>query len=453
MKILHINTYDKGGGAEQFAFDFVHHNFDELEETIETKLLVKRKKTDSTKVEILPRPLLSHVLEKIDKGVHKIIKHTFFSDLSVLKNVHLTFENLQKSELYQNADIIHLHNIHYDFFDLNDLLKIAKQKPIIWTLHDMWAMTGGEAYTFENENYKKGIGKTPYAKFHPLLNPIIDRRQKYLEQKRRIYFAINALEENEKHNFVFVPVSNWLKECLEDSYAYVDKKYLASKIVNKTNNVSIQTIQNGIDTTIFKNLNQRNWNTKRILFFNSDNPYKGAALFENLLPQLNQQLNQLINQNKETNFELFVVGKELSKTVLDSISTIRITHLKPIYDRNKMNELYNSVDILVFPSRAENFSLLVLEAMTAGVLIIGSTAGGIKEQLANQRGILFENENQKDLLEKINLVLNISLEEIREKGKNASFFVNQNWNVEKMRAKYVELYKKILNDGLDLVDG
>ena len=60
MKILHINTYDKGGGAEQFAFDFVHYDYSKLEEnseSIETKLLVKRKKTDSLKVEILHRPL------------------------------------------------------------------------------------------------------------------------------------------------------------------------------------------------------------------------------------------------------------------------------------------------------------------------------------------------------------------------------------------------------------
>ncbi|PIY10269.1 MAG: hypothetical protein COZ18_06355 [Flexibacter sp. CG_4_10_14_3_um_filter_32_15] len=453
MKILHINTYDKAGGAEQFAFDFVHQDFttekyqkyfDENNEKIETKFIVKRKKTDSPKVEALPRPLSSHFLEKFDKGIYKLFKHTFFSDLSVLKKLHFTFENLQKNEFYQNADVIHLHNIHYDFFDLNDLIKISKQKPIIWTLHDMWAMTGGEAYTFENENYKKGIGKTPYQAFHPLLNPIIDRRQNYLEQKKRIYFAINQLKGNEKHNFVFVPVSNWLKECLEASYIYPNKT--ENQEVEK--NISIQTIQNGIDTTIFKNLNQRNWNTKRILFFNSDNPYKGAALFETLLPQLNQQT--------DTIFELFVVGKELSKTVLHSFSNtskIKITHLKPIYDRQKMNELYNSVDILVFPSRAENFSLLVLEAMAAGIFIIGSTAGGIKEQLANQRGILFENENQKDLLYKINLVFNMSLEEIREKGKTASLFVNENWSVEKMRLKYLKLYHQILNDGLDLVDG
>lgn len=433
MKILHINTYDKGGGAEQFALDFVQYDFEKIGRNIDTKLLVKRKKTTSHKVEVLPRPLVSHLLEKVDKGFYKLTNHTFFSDWSVLKKIHFTFENLQKSQFYQEADIIHLHNIHYDFFDFNDLLKIAKQKPIIWTLHDMWAITGGEAYTFDNENFKKGIGKTPYKAFHPLLNPIIDRRQNYLEQKKQVFSSINELEGTEKHNFVFVPVSNWLKECLENAYVFPNKEKEVSK------NIAIQTIQNGIDTTIFKNLNQRNWHTKRILFFNSDNPYKGAILFENIIPQLNAQ--------KETHFELVVVGKELSKSVLDAFSTpskIKLTHLKPIYDREKMNELYNSVDILVFPSRAENFSLLVLEAMAAGIFIIASTAGGIKEQLAHNRGILFENGNQNDLLTTFNLVMNMPLEEIRQKGKRASLFVRENWNVEKMREKYIQLYQEII---------
>ncbi|WP_291726248.1 glycosyltransferase [Bernardetia sp.] len=425
MKVLHINTYDKGGGAEQFAYDFVHQSFDK---TIEAKLIVKRKKTDSNNVEVLYRPLLSHSLEKIDKGFYKIMKHTFFSDWSVLKKVHFTFQNLQKNEFYQQSDIIHLHNIHYDFFDLEDLIEIAKQKPIIWTLHDMWSITGGEAHTFDNEGFKKGIGKTPYKAFHPLLNPVIDRRQKYLEKKKEIYSQINSLKGKQKNSFVFVPVSNWLKECLENAYVYP----------NTEHNISIQTIQNGVDTTVFRNLNQRDWQTKRVLFFNSDNPYKGAELFETLIPRLTQE--------RDINFELFVVGKPLSKNILAS-SKNKITHLKPIYDRQKMNELYNSVDILIFPSRAENFSLLVLEAMAAGVFILGSTAGGIKEQLADDRGILFENGNQNDLLEKISLVLEMPLKQIREKGKTASLFVNQNWNVEMMREKYLKLYQKTLNDG------
>jgi glycosyltransferase involved in cell wall biosynthesis len=428
MKILHINTYDKAGGAEQFAFDFVHQDFskkkylDKKNENIETKFIVKRKKTDSPKVEALPRPLSSHFLEKIDKGIYKLIKRTFFSDWSVLKKIHFTFENLQKNEFYQNADIIHLHNIHYDFFDLKDLIKIAKEKKIVWTMQDMWAITGGEAYTFENENYKKGIGKTPYQAVHPLLNPVIDRRQNYLEQKKQVYQELARLPKN---SITFVPVSKWLENCFKESFVY-------------NSDLQVQTIQNSVDTSIFSNQKQRAWNTPRILFYNSSNPYKGGTVFEKALELYSQKLEK---ENKEAGFELFLIGKSLPN---QNTFKGKITQIDPISDRKKMNELYNQVDIMVFPSRAENFSLMVLEAMLTGVYVVGSAAGGIVEQLSENRGTLFENGNENDLLLQLESVLSRDIEDIRQNAYQTSDYVNANWSLEKIIERYIDLYKKII---------
>lgn len=42
-------------------------------------------------------------------------------------------------------DIIHLHNIHQNFLNLPLLFSFLKKAgiPVIWTLHDCWAVTGG----------------------------------------------------------------------------------------------------------------------------------------------------------------------------------------------------------------------------------------------------------------------------------------------------------------------
>ncbi len=425
MKILHINTYDKAGGAEQFAFDFVHQDFTSEKyknQAIKTHFVVKRKKTDSPKVEVLDRPFFSHSLEKIDKGFYKLIKRTFFSDLSVLKKIHFTYENLQKNEFYQNADIIHLHNIHYDFFDLQDLIKIAKDKKVVWTMQDMWAITGGEAYTFENENYKKGIGKTPYQAVHPLLSPIIDRRQTYLEKKKEVYQELGKLPKN---SITFVPVSKWLENCFKSSFVY-------------NSDLEVQVIQNSVDTSIFSNQKNRNWTKPRILFYNSSNPYKGGSVFEKALQLYSQKLEL---ENKEPEFELFLIGKSLPN---ETTFTGKITQVAPISDRKKMNELYNQVDIMVFPSRAENFSLMVLEAMLTGVYVIGSAAGGIVEQLSENRGTLFENGNENDLLSQLESVLSRNLEDTRQNAYQTSDYVNENWSLEKIIERYIDLYKKIM---------
>ena len=75
-------------------------------------------------------------------------------------NFNFTYSKLKKIKEYQAAQIIHLHNIHGGYFDLNDLRKIAKEKIIVWTLHDMWAITGGESYIMDDENFN---GKMDYS--------------------------------------------------------------------------------------------------------------------------------------------------------------------------------------------------------------------------------------------------------------------------------------------------
>jgi glycosyltransferase involved in cell wall biosynthesis len=122
----------------------------------------------------------------------------------------------------------------------------------------------------------------------------------------------------------------------------------------------------------------------------------------------------------------------------------KITQIDPISDRKKMNELYNQVDIMVFPSRAENFSLMVLEAMLTGVYVVGSAAGGIVEQLSENRGTLFENGNENDLLLQLESVLSRDIEDIRQNAYQTSDYVNANWSLEKIIERYIDLYKKII---------
>ena len=66
---------------------------------------------------------------------------------------------------------------------LSALQKIDKEKKVIWTLHDMWAITGGEAHIFDDKGYLSGNAKTPFIKNYPLNNPALDNRKHYLLKK------------------------------------------------------------------------------------------------------------------------------------------------------------------------------------------------------------------------------------------------------------------------------
>src|SRR6185436_6597884 len=339
LKILHINTLDSLGGAAQVANDLIHHL------DADCHLVVMKKTSDDERVIQLPKNALDYFFRFLSKVMWKLGQQkSLRAFLSLDNEANYTFAKLKQLKEYQEADIIHLHNIHGGFFDFNALVEIAKEKKIVWTLHDMWAITGGEAYTFGNENYKKGIGYTPYISNYPLLNPLIDRRHFFLKKKKEIYKEIHEA-------LTVVVVSKWLENCFRQSFVY-------------NLGIDLRRIHNGIDTSLFTGTPLRDWPKPRILFFKANNPFKGEQLFLDILGKI------------QHDFELIVVGERLKRK-------IKYKHIKYVGDREMLNALYNQVDILVFPSLAENFPLTVLEAMACRVCVIASDTGGIPEMLDN----------------------------------------------------------------------
>jgi len=399
VKILHINTLDDRGGAAQFAMDFVEKS------GLDCSMLVKIKNGNSAKVTEFPKNTLDKTLFFLDNYFFKPLFTSNVKELlSITEKFNDTYRKLTKTKAYQEADIIHLHNIHGGYFNLDALINIAKEKKIVYTLHEMWAFTGGEAYTFEDENYKIGVGKTPYGKYYPPKSTFIDNRQYYLERKKVIYEQI-------ADNITFVPNSYWLENCIRESYV-------------KNSRMKIKTIRNCIDTKLFYNKEERTWQKPRLLIFNSNDPFKGMELFGEVLPNLTP------------NFDIYVVGDHLE-------SDSKMVHVPMIDDRKELANLYNSVDILVFPSKAEAFGLIPCEAKACGVCVIGSDIGGINEQLHDGTGVLFSLKDKNELAEKINYYT-ANLDEAREIGRKGEESVQRDYDVVSMYDAYSQLYQDIL---------
>lgn len=392
--ILHINTFDKYGGAEQIAKSLMDSSPDNY-------LLVKEKFTSFKNVDKLGQTdLFSRITAKVFKKDWRTI-------LGVRDSFHNTFRKLSQNPYYKRSTAVHLHNIHGGYFDVNCLQDICKEKKVVWTLHDMWCMTGGEAHTFGNENFKRGIGNTSFKQYYPLNNPILDFRNHYLQQKKKIYTQCGD-------RLIFVPASKWVEQQLKDSYVYHA-------------NMKIHTIHNGINTNVFKRTTVRTWIQPRILFFNSNSPFKGSKLFIKSLPLLKNQP------------EIWVIGNELEECEYINVTIKNIGKVKV---PEKLNQLFNQVDIMVFPSIAETFPLTVLEAMAAGVCVVGSAVGGIPEQIDENTGFLFENRSIAGLIESLNQATS-DLSVSRRLGQNAEEKVHALFTLEGMIKQYHHLYKSI----------
>ena len=72
-------------------------------------------------------------------------------------------KNILQHPLVQEADILHLHWINQGFLSLKGIRQLAALgKPIVWTLHDMWAFTGGCHYSRGCDHFLHACGKCPY---------------------------------------------------------------------------------------------------------------------------------------------------------------------------------------------------------------------------------------------------------------------------------------------------
>ncbi|MBM6837590.1 glycosyltransferase, partial [Clostridium saudiense] len=138
---------------------------------------------------------------------------------------------IKKIEEY-NPDIIHLHNIHGYYLNIEILFNYLNKtkKKVVWTLHDCWAFTGHCCYFEYNacDKWKSGCGNCIQLKEYPK-SIFIDNSRKNYSIKKRLF--------TDKENLTIVAVSEWLKNIVEKSFICKNE---------------ILKISNGIDLNIFR---------------------------------------------------------------------------------------------------------------------------------------------------------------------------------------------------------
>lgn len=402
MKILHINTSNRMGGAGNVA-NMLCTQFPE------SHLLVNKKYVDTPFVIELGKSPLDFIF-KLIRWIFRLFGKQFDLKSKLYLNEHLnsTYRKLRKQPAYQEADIIHLHNLHGGYFDLAALKKICAEKKVVWTLHDKWAITGGDVYFFEDTIFKPSEKQQCVMSYYPLNDPWIDGRKRQLEQKKKLYAASSD-------RILFVPVSEWLLQLFKLSPVYQP-------------NLRLELIRNGINTSVFQNQHRRTGNIPRILFFNYRDVFKGSHVFLDIINRISIPCT------------VYCIGEKI--TAQDR--AIQIINHPFIANPTLLAELYNQVDLLVFPSLTENFPLTVLEAMACGVAVIASDVGGIPEIItSSELGVLFPVGNSAVLLEQLTHLLQ-DPERLRKIGTASAAHIQKNFSLETMAEQYANLYKTLV---------
>lgn len=288
---------------------------------------------------------------------------------------------IQNLAAYVEADLLHIHGLHGGYFNSLALPRLTKTKPAVYTLHDMWPFTGHCVHSFDCDRWKSGCGRCPY----PQLPDAIQRDATNWEWKLKAWSYSHS-------NLTFVAPSTWLCELAKQSML---------------RHFEIHHIPQGIDTDLYSPLDQETSRAalgipsdKKVVLFlvRRMNPshdafyMKGADLFARAIQEMPDSL------KRETLLLLVGDGGEALARKLD-MATICLGFLSS--DRLKALA-YSAADVFVFPSRAENSPLVLIESMACGTPVVAFRVGGVPDMVRpGITGILAEPENATRLSEGI----------------------------------------------------
>ncbi len=115
-----------------------------------------------------------------------------------------------------------------------------------------------------------------------------------------------------------------------------------------------------------------------------------------------------------------------------------ITFLGNLNEKEIINEL-NQTDIYVHSTLAETFSTAILQAMSMGLPVITTDIEGTRHMIENDKtGLLFEPKNIIDLTNKLDFLISNKNKAVKL-GINARNFVQENFALEKVESKLIEI--------------
>lgn len=306
-------------------------------------------------------------------------------------------------------DIIHLHNIHGHYVNIQLLFNYIKNKkiPIVWTLHDCWPITGKCVYfnMIQCMKWKLECNKCPLLDKYP--SSLFDSSKQDFLRKKKLFSNIESMK--------LITPSYWLKDLVR--YSHINK-------------YPIDIINNTIDIEIFKPRMMSDENLKKKL------NRKFVALAVAALWDERKGFGDLLKLTKITqescDIIFIIVGLSNKQIKLLPKNTIGINKTE---NQIKLAELYSRADVFINPTYEDNYPTVNLEALACGTPIITYDTGGSGE-IVNKFdfGFIIEKGNVSEIINKINLIKN---GERKFEKKIDTKLLSQSEN----NLSYLEIYK------------
>ena len=407
MRPLILSANDKGGGAG-IAATRLHNGLREL--NVDSQMLVQRKMSGS--------PLIQSTESKVGRVFGLIQPHLDRAPVNLLGGVSELFHPQwvpafwQKRPSSLTPDLINLHWVCDGFISVEAIGQLPY--PIVWTLHDMWPLTGGCHYSDQCKRYTTHCGNCPTLK-----------SSKNFDLSRLVWKRKQLAWRDQP--IVVVSPSRWLAKCAGESSLFMSRR--------------IEVIPNGIDLHRFKPIDKQL--ARQILNLPSE---KLIVLFGAMSGSKRKGAHHLkaalsILAARGLNVELAVFGNQQQYQELASFRTNYLGHLA---DEATLCLSYAAADVFVAPSEQDNLPNTMTEAMASGTPCVAFNIGGMADIIDNGiNGYLAQPFDVADLANGIASIIASDWHRIffsMEARKKAEL----RFDIKHMSENYAKLFEEIL---------
>lgn len=352
LSVLHFSTADNEGGSGRSAYR-IHSEL--RRRGHRSRMLVKHKATDDADVAMVASGPVSRRAD--------VLADALTARAGLQYQLVPSSGATLRHPWVADADIVQLYNTHGGYLAHRLLPQIARGRPVVWRLSDMWSMTGHCAYSGNCEKWLSGCGACPDLATYPSLGR--DTTAWLWRQKQAIY---------RKLSLTVVAPSSWTEDLARRSPLFAGR--------------TVHRIPNGLDLEIFRPHKRGAaraflgvpQDRQAILFaphVSSGNVRKGTNILEEALHQLGPR-----------NDVVMLVAGVGSKDWVGKVPQTVIP-LGYLQDDRLIAMANAAADVVVIPSTVENLPNSAIEALACARPVVAFDAGGMRDAVRDgETGVL-----------------------------------------------------------------
>lgn len=304
---------------------------------------------------------------------HKVVRADSSNPMFTL--FRQSIELLHRFDSLNPETIVHLHWTP-GVISHNSIADLLRRNKVVWTVHDMFPITGGCHHSLECKRFENTCSACPQVR-RPFQGNVEAHHQ-------ALVYLSPAFER-----LTVVSPSRWLEKRIKSSAIMSEAKTLH--------------IPNPVDSNIFyiksgqrksRLLNKDHEFTFGICASDLSNPNKN-------IDQAISTLNEVARSLQPRTFRIIAIGDNLKNYKVETNITLR--HYGTIESDSQLANLYREMDVFINSSLQENYSTTVLEALAVGTPCVAWNSLGTDEIIRHNKSGLIVSSN-KELVDAVTIL-------------------------------------------------